>query len=114
MTFTELEPQIKDFTRALVAVLTDKPVIKLEVLERDRAKIRVAVRCPGHERETVMEVLRDNKNFRECWLKQWPVNTPGSRSGKSIAFSADENYVLFDMVFFTIHLESVEALTPAA
>lgn len=112
MTPTELATDIQSFASRLVAMLTDKPIVKQQILSHAPLKVRVGIRAAGVAPEAIQAALT-SAAMREAWLATWPENTHGGCDPQSIALAGDDKHIVFDLTIFSVRLETPEFLTPA-
>jgi len=113
MTPTDLEASIKQFCSHVFAALTDKVTVKQQILSHAPLTVRVGVKIAGLEAADVKSVLTGSA-LRAAWLTIWPDNAVGGCNPSSIATAGDDKHVVFDLVFYSVKLETPDALTAGA
>lgn len=116
LTPAQLEADIRGFINHLLEPLREgkAAVVKQQILKDRPLTVRVGMRVPGVDLEAILALARDGSAVRAAWVRQWPANNSGARDAGSVAIAGDEKHVLIDLLFFTLTLETPDALTPAA
>ncbi len=112
MKLAELDRGLKVFAASLLAPLTEKPVLKYEVIRTRPVTVTLGLRASGVSREAVRDAIH-SASFRDAHLAAWPVDVHLGMDPAKVGFSADGKQVLIDLVFFGQQLETADHLQRA-
>lgn len=111
MTPTAIASTIATFTQHLFADV-GQPQLRHQILSTKPVKVRVGVTVEGYSPELLKQHLQQC-NFSEAWSATFPPSpnpTHGGLNPKSIAISADNTTLLFDLIFLGVTLATEDDL----
>ena len=112
MTRSQLDADISRLCTHLMADL-GAPEVKTEVLQMRPLKVRAGITVAEVDPQIVVATCT-SEAMRNACLNAWPMGMMINCPPKSIGIAADDQHVIFDLIFYSVNLETEAHLQPKA